>query len=163
MSSPNATAASRINLKSYLVPDSSNPPRPLTFRQRSGLVLPPENNPLQNIVHNAEKFTLENNMCINKKKTQDILFTRSRTLDFPPEVRFSDGTIIEAVSEIKLLGVYTTEDLRWKRNTEFLVNKGRQKIWILRRLMPLGLSLHELYDVYTKEVRSVLEFAIYTT
>ena len=155
-----ATAASRINLKSYLVPDSSNPPLPLTFRQRSGLVLPPENNPLQNIVHHAEKFTLENNMCINKKKTQDILFTRSRTLDFPPEVRFSDGTIIEAVSEIKLLGVYITDDLRWKRNTEFLVNKGRQKIWILRRLMPLGLSLHELFDVYTKEVRSILEFAV---
>ena len=155
-----ATAASRINLKTYLVPDSSNPPRPLTFRQRSGLVLPPENNPLQYMVLHAEKFTRENNMSINKKKTQVILFTRSRTLDFPPEVCFTDGTIIEAVSEIKLLGVYITEDLRWNKNTEFLVNKARQKIWMLRRLMPLGLSFHELYDVYTKEIRSILEFAV---
>ena len=88
------------------------------------------------------------------------MFNRSRTLDFPPEVKFTDGTHIETVSEIKLLGVYITEDLKWKKNTDFLVTKGRQKIWILRRLLPLGLTLHNLFDVYIKEVRSILEYAV---
>ena len=70
-----------------------------------------------------------------------------------------DGTLLDTASEIKLLGVYITEDLKWKRNTEFIVSKARQKIWLIRRLAPFGLSSHELFDVYCKEVRSILEFA----
>ena len=155
-----AAAATRINLKSYLVPDTSARPRPLNFRERSELVLPPENNPLQYIVKGAEQFVKENNMIINKKKTQVIMFTRTKTLDFPPELYFEDGSLIETVSEVKLLGVFVTEDLKWKKNTEYLVSKARQKIWILHRLVPLGLSLHELFDVYIKEIRSILEFAV---
>ena len=99
-------------------------------------------------------------MVINKKKTQVIMFSRSRTLDFPPELTFSDGTLLSSVSEMKLLGVYITDDLKWKRNTEFIVSKARQKIWMIRRLIPFKLTSHELFDVYCKEVRSILEYAV---
>ena len=155
-----AAAASRINLKTYLVPDNTARPRPFNFRERSQLILPPENNPLQYILHQAETFMNENKMVINKKKTQVIMFSRSRTLDFPPELTFSDGTLLSSVSEMKLLGVYITDDLKWKRNTEFIVSKARQKIWMIRRLIPFKLTSHELFDVYCKEVRSILEYAV---
>ena len=155
-----ATAASRINLKTYLVPDNSSRPRPLNFRERCQLVLPSENNPLQYIISEAEKFTKDNKMLINKNKTQVIMFSRSRTLDFPPELTFEDGSLLKVVSEMKLLGVYITEDLKWKRNTDFIVSKAKQKIWIIRRLIQFKLSVQELFDVYNKEIRSILEFAV---
>ena len=42
------------------------------------------------------------------------------TTSFPPEVNFSDGTQIECVPHIKLLGVIVSQDLRWNLNTEYI-------------------------------------------
>ena len=51
-----------------------------------------------------------------------------------------------------------SSDLKWKKNTEYICEKARKKLWILRRMMKLNLSDSELFDVYQKEVRSILEF-----
>ena len=99
-------------------------------------------------------------MIINKKKTEAMKFTFSRKFDFPPEVRFSDGSLMNVVSVKIILGVQISDDLKWKQNTNFIVNKARGKIWILRRLLPLSFSHQELFDVYAKEIRSILEYAV---
>ena len=71
---------------------------------------------------------------------------------------------VEMLSHLKIqqkpVGTLRKLQNKWKKNTEYLVSKARQKIWILHRLVPLGLSLHELFDVYIKEIRSILEFAV---
>ena len=154
------SAAASINLETFLVPDESLRPRPLTFDERCGLILPPEHNPLQHIVEDTEKFTESNNMIINKKKTEAMKFTFSRKFDFPHEIRFSDGSLMNVVNVKTILGVQISDDLKWKHNTNFIVNKARGKIWILRRLLPLSLTHLELFDVYAKEVRSILEYAV---
>ena len=66
----------------------------------------------------------------------------------------------DTLSETKLLGVIVSEDLKWHKNTRYICDKARQKLWILRRLLKFGLAYQELYDVYTKEVRSILELAV---
>ena len=154
------SAAVSINLETYLVPDTTSRPRPLKYRERCGLVLPKENNPLQYILQDTEDFTESNNMVINKKKTEAMLFTFSRKYDFPPEISFSDGSLLNVVSEKTILGVKISEDLKWKSNTNFIVSKARGKMWMLRRLLHFNLSSFELFDVYTKEVRSILEYAV---
>ena len=111
-------------------------------------------------MNDMEDFARENKMILNKKKTNLMKFTNSRKLDFPPEVTFSDGTILETMSETRLLGVIVSEDLKWRKNTTYICNKARKKLWLLRRMKLLGLSKHELFDVYIKEVRSILEFAV---
>ena len=88
------------------------------------------------------------------------MFTNSKKFDFPPELQFSDGTLLELKSEKKLLGVIISNDLKWRKNTTFMVSKARQKLWILQRAMPLNFSVMELFDIYTKEVRSILEYAV---
>ena len=98
-------------------------------------------------------------MVINKKKTHALLFTRSRKFDFPPEMRFLDGTDIEIVSETTLLGVKITDDLKWRQNTTYMCMKARKKLWTLKRMQLLHLTEKELFDVYTKEIRSILEYA----
>ena len=154
-----AAVAVEVNLKTQLRPDTECRTFPLTFRERTGHVLPPENNLLQIYLHEIEENTRTNKMVINKKKTHALLFTRSRKFDFPPEMRFLDGTDIEIVSETTLLGVKITDDLKWRQNTTYMCMKARKKLWTLKRMQLLHLTEKELFDVYTKEIRSILEYA----
>ena len=64
------------------------------------------------------------------------------------------------MSETKLLGVIISDNLKWHKNTKYICDKARQKLWILRRLLNFKLSHQELFDVYIKEVRSILELAV---
>ena len=99
-------------------------------------------------------------MIINKQKTKVISFTKSRILDFPPELTFSDGSLIECVPSIKLLGVVISPDMKWFKNTSYICEKARGKLWILRRMLKFELDIFQLFDAYTKEIRSILEMAV---
>ena len=154
------TVAVSDDLQTYLIPDPITRPKPVKFEERSGHSLPPENNLLQSYIHKAEKYTKENNMKINKNKTNVIKFSFARKLDFPTELTFSDGTPVGSLSETTLLGVVITSDLKWQKNTSYICAKARKKLWVLRRMSSLDLSKQEMLDVYAKEVRSILEYAV---
>ena len=99
-------------------------------------------------------------MIINKQKTKVISFKKSKKLDFPPEMMFSDGTHIECVPSVRLVGVILSQDLKWSENTRYICAKARRKLWILRRMQALDLNEFQLFDVYMKEIRSILEMAV---
>ena len=99
-------------------------------------------------------------MVINKAKTNLMLFSKSRNYDFPPEVFFEDGIKVEPVSDQTLLGVVISDDLKWTKNTSFICLKARKKLWVLRRMMTLDLDAYQLFDVYKKEIRSIVEYAV---
>ena len=63
------------------------------------------------------------------------------------------------VEEFKLLGVKITDDLKWNANTKYITTKAYSRLRMLRRLKALGANQMELLDSYTKQVRSVLEYA----
>ena len=89
-----------------------------------------------------------------------MLFNKSWKWDFPPELKFSDGSQIDLISKTKLLGVILTDNLSWHSNTSYVCQKARGKLWTLRRMIQLSLDDHQLYDVYCKEIRSILEFGV---
>ena len=153
------SVAVSVDLRKVLVPDSTIRPRPWSFHERTGHALPPENNLLQKYVRDAEIFTRENKMLLNKKKTDAMIFTFSRKMDFPPEISFLDGTLLATVEEKMLLGVIISSDLKWAKNTAFICTKARQKLWILKRMLSFNFTYQDLFDVYQKEVRSILEYA----
>ena len=72
------TIAVSIDLKKCLVTDPVIRPHPRNYHERTGHILPPENNLLQYYIADAEKFVAQNNMQINKKKTKIISFTKAR-------------------------------------------------------------------------------------
>ena len=154
------TVAVSINLKTSLLPDPVPRPQPLNYHERSKQVLPPANNLLQFYLNDAEKFSKDNLMKINPKKTKVITFNKSRKVDFPPELKFSDNQLLNVVSEMKLVGVILSDDIRWQKNTDYICLKARQKLWTLRRMKKLHFDIFQLLDVYTKEVRSLLELAV---
>ena len=98
-------------------------------------------------------------MKLNLRKTKFMLFNQCKSIDFLPTLHI-DGSAIELVEEMKLLGVVITSDMKFSRNTEYIVERGYKRIWMLRRLKTLGASDHQLVDVYIKQVRSVLELAV---
>ena len=51
-------------------------------------------------------------------------------------------------------------DLKWYSNTDYMVKKANNRLWTIRRLKKLGASDADLLDIYTKQVRSVLELAV---
>ena len=110
------TVAVSVDLKASLVPDPVDRARPRNFHERTGHILPAENNLLQFYISDTEQFVQENNMVINKDKTKVISFTKSRKWDFPPEIQFKNGTQIECVPHVKLVGVMVSQDLRWFKN-----------------------------------------------
>ena len=115
---------------------------------------------LQYYLEDAEKFTVENKMKINPQKTKIISFNKSRKYDFPPELRLSNGEILEVVKEVKLVGVVVDKTLSWQKNTDYICKRAIQKLWTIRRLKKLSLDIFTLIDVYKKEVRSLLEHAV---
>ena len=154
------TVAVSIDLKQSLIPDPEDRTRPLNYFERTGHILPPENNLLQFYITDAEKFMIKNKLVVNQKKTNVLNFTNSRKWSFPPEVKFTDGTLIECVRETKLVGVVLSDDLSWHKNTKFICQKARRKIWILRRMVELDLDPFVMLDIYHKEVRSIVEMAV---
>ena len=154
------TAAESINLKKNLLPNpNQNPDRPLRYHDRTQHILPYQNSQLQTLLDDIKVYTDTNQMKINKKKTKVILFNRARNYDFFPDLTL-DGSPLDVVEEVTLLGVKVSSDLSWRANTSFMCQKAFAKLWMLRRLRPLGATADELLDVYDKQIRCSLEFAV---
>ena len=92
------------------------------------------------------------------KKTKFMLFNTAKTKDFTPKLKIQNETI-ELVEEMKLLGVKITSNMKWNANTDYITKKAYSRLWMIRRLKQIGASQQELLDVYTKPIRSVLEYA----
>ena len=151
------TVAESLILKDnvYSVPDR---PRPDDFRSRTGHALKPECSAVYKEVNNIKEYAAANDMKLNLLKTKFMLFNQCKSIDFMPALNI-DGADIELVEEMRLLGVVLTSDLKFSRNTQYIVERGYKRVWMLRRLKSLGASDHQLVDVYIKQVRSVLELA----
>ena len=155
------TIAEALNLKKCLTenPDP-NPPRPLQYHQRTGHVLPEARSTVQALLGELNEYTRAHKMKLNSDKTKVILFNRSRKYDFQPECYFHEGDLLDVVEEVKLLGVNIRSDLSWSSHCKEMCQKGFARLWMLRRLQPLGANIEELIEIYQTQIRSVLEFAV---
>ena len=88
-----------------------------------------------------------------------MLFNPCKSIDFMPAMEVG-GDQLEVVDEIRLLGVKISSDLKWAKNTEEMVKRASNKLWILRRLKGLGAKKQVLVDIYIKHCRSILEYAV---
>ena len=82
-----------------------------------------------------------------------------QTWDFVPLI-VMENQEIEMVNNMKLLGVTIKSNLSWTPNTELMTKNAYKRLWSLRRLKGMGTTVPDMKDVYTKQVRSVLELAV---
>ncbi|KAI4876081.1 hypothetical protein NFI96_005743 [Prochilodus magdalenae] len=74
-------------------------------------------------VEHLEGWCRKNNLCINIKKTKEMIvdFRRGRHAHLPLHV---GGSAVEVVSSYRYLGVHLSNNLTWSNNTSSLVRKG---------------------------------------
>ena len=126
---------------------------------QTDLALLPGDSRLYSQLEKTKMKAEQNGMKINYKKTQLISFNPCTSINFSPSF-IMGGQVLTVVDEIKLLGVTISSDLTWKANTRNMVLKGYRRLWILKRLKNLGAGDVELVDIYVKQIRSVLEYAV---
>ena len=155
------TVAESINVKNQLAanPDT-DPQRPLEFHSRTGHILPEKESQLIPMLNEIKEYTESHGMKINHDKSKIILFNTSRKYDFKPALSFGDVDKLPIVESTKLLGITIQSDLKWNTNTDDMCSKAYARIWMLRRLKANGAEVEDLVDVYTKQVRCVLELAV---
>jgi hypothetical protein len=152
--------AEAVSMKSQLnhVPVEERP-QPDTFHERTGHQLLPEQSRVFSNLQKTEQYATDNLMKINYKKTKLMVFNPGTARDFLPRYYFNNDEL-EVVEETKLLGVVLRSDLSWGANTDYMVKRANRKHWCLWRLKKLGAENSDLIDVYIKQIRSLLEFAV---
>ena len=78
------------------------------------------------------------------------------------DLRFStrlylENTLLEEISETKLLGTIVSSDMKWHKNTELLVQKAYKRMQILHKLVSFGVSRNDLKETYILYICSILE------
>ena len=153
------TLAETINLPQKLIPvKNSDRILPDNFHSRTGHIFPVENSAVQQQLIQTNEHAIKNEMKINLKKSKVMLFNPCHSIDFMPKIEL-DGTELDLVEQMRLLGVVIRSDLKWCDNTEYIVKRAYKKLWILRRLKALGAGPEELVDLYVKQIRCLLELA----
>ena len=98
----------------------------------------------------------ENQMKLNYRKTKVMVFNPCKSQVFRPKFSM-EGNNLEVVEETKLLGLIVRSDMKWNSNTDNMVKKASKRLWLLRRLKYLGASRRDLLEVYSKQIRCILE------
>ena len=76
-------------------------------------------------------LTLWSTYVDSLKKTKNIIFNFSKQSQFTTDIVL-EGEKLETVKETMLLGTYITDDLKWDKNTEYLVKKANQRMKMLQ-------------------------------
>ena len=128
------TLAEAINLPEKLTSlEKSERTLPDNFHARTGHILPAENSAVQHQLVKTKEYAQQNQMKINLKKTKVMLFNPCWSIDFMPKLEL-DGTELELVEQMRLLGVVIRSDMKWTDNTDFIVKRAYKKLWVIRRL-----------------------------
>ena len=91
-------------------------PKPVVYHNRTGHYLSNENNPIIEQIKHITDFATINQMKFNTRKSHMMLFSRSISKDFQPEI-YVDGSLLDVYDDAKILGTYLTSNIKWKRNT----------------------------------------------
>ena len=118
--------------------------------------IPPEHLKTQTYLKNIQEWTKNQKMKLNKKKTKAMIFNFSKHHKFTTDLKIDDETL-EIVSQAKLLGVVITNDLKWDKNTEYLIKKAHSRMELLRKVAEFTTSIEDKKEIYILYIRSILE------
>ena len=86
----------------------------------------------QKSIDKINRWTTENKMKLNEKKTNIMIFNYTNNYQFATRIKINE-TILETLEQTKLLGVIISSDLTWRENTKMLIRKAYGRMEIIRR------------------------------
>ena len=102
------------------------------------------------------KWTTENKMELNQKKSQAMIFNFSSKYQFSSRTLIDSATV-DVVRETKLLGVMINDRLSWDSNTSYLVKRANSRMRLIHQLVDFCVPQDDLVHIYILYVRSILE------
>ena len=102
------------------------------------------------------KWTADQKMQINEKKSNTMIFNFTNKHQFTTRLSINDQNL-EVIKSTKLLGTIITDDLKWDANIEAIVRKANISMGILRKIASFNASKSDLITIYKSFVRSHLE------
>ena len=75
------------------------------------------------------KYTKENHMILNSKKTKCMPFNRSKTKDFIQKLSIEEGSYLEVIYKLKLVDLVITSDLRWEEHVIYTIGRVNKTLW----------------------------------
>ena len=110
----------------------------------------------QNYLDQVENWTEVNQMKLNIEKSKVMVFNFTVDSQFATRL-YLENTLLETITQTKLLGTIIQSDLKWSENTDMIAKKGYQRMIILRKLYAFNISDSDLVNIYNLYIRSILE------
>ena len=121
---------------------------PLDFHDRFNLTMPAHKSILHHQLDDLKLFTSNHSMKLNSKKTKCLPFIQSKTKDFMPQLSLDEGSNLEVIYKLKLVGIVITSSLSWQAHVEYTVSRVNSVIWQLIRFKQLGAPRNKLITLY---------------
>ena len=90
---------------------------------KSNLIIPSENLKSQMYLDKLQDWTKNQKIILNEEKTKSMIFNFTKNKSFPHSSHLMEKKI-ESVTEMKILGTIITDDLKWGKNTKFLIKRA---------------------------------------
>ena len=120
----------------------------------------PHDSALQEAVNQLGHWCCLNGMCLNTRKTKEMLIHFGKRCDKDAISSIHvDGSTLERVETFKLLGVYLSSDMNWSVHIDYIVSKAAKRFFVISQLVRSGVDKTDIVLVYCAIIRSVLEYA----
>ena len=117
----------------------------------------PSNNILsQKSLDTIHQWTEDNLQKMNPKKTSTMVFNFTDDYQFATRL-YLENSLLETVTETKLLGTLITSDLKWDKNTHMICSKAYKRMIILQKLSKFNPPTEDMLTVFKLYIRSILE------
>jgi hypothetical protein len=115
---------------------------------------------LQEAVDQLGHWCRLNGMCLNTRKTKEMLIHFGKRCDKNAisNIRINNSTL-ERVVTFKLLGVHLSSDMSWSVHIDYIVSKAAKRFFVICQLVRSGVDKTDIVLVYCAIIRSVLEYA----
>ena len=110
----------------------------------------------QDYLDSIKQWTDRQKMILNQKKTKLMLFNFTDNHQFSTRLKLNNENL-EIFKYAKLLGVIISDDMKWDKNTDYLVKKANARMELLRKVASFGTSIDEKKNIYILYIRSILE------
>ena len=117
-----------------------------------------DNSSLQEVTDSIVDWSRRNKFQLNPSKCKELVVSFKRNKpNFPPIS--INGSQIERVEKLSILGLSITRDLKWNDHVDKIVNRTSKRICLLKQLKKFGLSAGDRKCFYVASIKSILEYS----
>ena len=118
--------------------------------------LPSESLSMQSHLDTLVKWTYDNQMRVNEKKTKLMVINYTNKYQFATRL-YMQNELLEVIEETKLLRCIISLDLKFHKNTEFMIQKAYGRMTLLHKLYSFNVPIEDLINIYILYIRSLVE------